>query len=155
MLVLIGRLLQGFSAGVELGGVSVYSSEMATPGHKGFYTSFQSASQQVAIVVGRDPRLSSLNPMAMPATPSPPGAGAFRSSSAASIVPFIFVLRRTLQETPAFLRHEDIIRPRREVFRSLRANWRIVVLGMMMVIMTTIDVLPHHRLHADLRQDAC
>src|SRR6516162_6752036 len=50
-LVLIGRLLQGFSAGVELGGVSVYLSEMATPGHKGFYVSWQSASQQVAIVV--------------------------------------------------------------------------------------------------------
>ena len=39
-----------FSAGVELGGVSVYLSEMATPGHKGFYVSWQSASQQVAIV---------------------------------------------------------------------------------------------------------
>ena len=37
LLVLIGRLLQGFSAGAELGGVSVYLSEMATPGHKGFY----------------------------------------------------------------------------------------------------------------------
>ena len=51
VLVLIGRLLQGFSAGVELGGVSVYLSEMATPGHKGFYVAWQSASQQVAIVV--------------------------------------------------------------------------------------------------------
>ena len=50
LLVLIGRLLQGFSAGAELGGVSVYLAEMATPGHKGFYTSWQSASQQVAIV---------------------------------------------------------------------------------------------------------
>src|ERR1700748_1715397 len=50
-IVLIGRLLQGFSAGVELGGVSVYLSEIATPGNKGFYTSFQSASQQVAIFV--------------------------------------------------------------------------------------------------------
>src|SRR5882762_6100203 len=50
-LVLVGRLLQGFSAGVELGGVSVYLSEMATPGHKGFYVSWQSASQQVAIIV--------------------------------------------------------------------------------------------------------
>jgi MFS transporter, MHS family, citrate/tricarballylate:H+ symporter len=49
-LVLIGRLLQGFSAGVELGGVSVYLSEMATPGHKGFYVSWQSGSQQVAIM---------------------------------------------------------------------------------------------------------
>jgi MFS family permease len=51
ILVLIGRLLQGFSAGVELGGVSVYLAEMATPGNKGFYVSWQSASQQVAIIV--------------------------------------------------------------------------------------------------------
>src|SRR3981189_3064029 len=51
VIVLIGRLLQGFSAGVELGGVSVYLSEIATPGNKGFYTSFQSSSQQVAIFV--------------------------------------------------------------------------------------------------------
>ncbi|CAI8696095.1 membrane hypothetical protein [Burkholderia sp. IT-111MI5] len=50
-LVLLGRLLQGFSAGAELGGVSVYLAEMATPDNKGFYTSWQSASQQVAIVV--------------------------------------------------------------------------------------------------------
>src|SRR6202158_5615166 len=41
-IVLIVRLLQGFSAGVELGGVSVYLSEIATPGNKGFYTSFPS-----------------------------------------------------------------------------------------------------------------
>src|SRR5260370_30257685 len=49
-LVLMGRLLQGFSAGMELGGVSVYLSEIATPGHKGFYVSWQSASQQVAVM---------------------------------------------------------------------------------------------------------
>src|SRR3982075_3488667 len=48
--VVLGRLCQGFSAGVELGGVSVYLSEIATPGHKGFYVSWQSGSQQVAVV---------------------------------------------------------------------------------------------------------
>ena len=37
LLVVAGRLLQGFSAGVELGGVSVYLAEMAPPGRKGFY----------------------------------------------------------------------------------------------------------------------
>src|ERR1700748_1582944 len=51
IIVLLGRLLQGFSAGVELGGVSVYLAEIATPGNRGFYTSFQSSSQQVAIFV--------------------------------------------------------------------------------------------------------
>src|SRR5271167_4029074 len=50
LLVLFGRLLQGFSAGMELGGVSVYLSEIATPGHKGFYVSWQSGSQQVAVM---------------------------------------------------------------------------------------------------------
>ncbi len=51
VLVLLGRLIQGFSAGVELGGVSVYLAEIATPGHKGFYVSWQSASQQPAVIL--------------------------------------------------------------------------------------------------------
>src|SRR5271169_5001671 len=50
LLVLLGRLVQGFSAGVELGGVAVYLSEIATPGRKGFYISWQSASQQAAVM---------------------------------------------------------------------------------------------------------
>src|SRR5512136_2083691 len=50
VLVVVGRLLQGLSAGAELGGVSVYLSEIATAGNKGFYVSWQSASQQVAVV---------------------------------------------------------------------------------------------------------
>src|SRR3954462_13360665 len=50
LIVLAGRLLQGFSAGMELGGVSVYLAEIATPGNKGFYVSWQSASQQAAVI---------------------------------------------------------------------------------------------------------
>lgn len=37
VVVVLGRLCQGFSAGVELGGVSVYLAEIATSGHKGFF----------------------------------------------------------------------------------------------------------------------
>ena len=50
VIIVIGRLIQGLSAGVELGGVSVYLAEIATPGHRGFYCSWQSASQQLAVV---------------------------------------------------------------------------------------------------------
>ena len=50
VIVVLGRLMQGFSAGVELGGVSVYLSEIATPGHRGFFCAWQSASQQVAVM---------------------------------------------------------------------------------------------------------
>src|SRR5271165_1273418 len=51
VIVVAGRLIQGFSAGVELGGVSVYLSEIATPGNKGFYVSWQSGSQQIAVIL--------------------------------------------------------------------------------------------------------
>ena len=82
LIVLVGRLFQGFSAGVELGGVSVYLSEMATPGHKGFYVSWQSASQQVAIMVAAVLGYG-LNASDGARRRSPPGAGASPSSSAA------------------------------------------------------------------------
>ena len=50
VLIFVGRLAQGFSAGVELGGVSVYLAEIAEPHNRGFITSWQSASQQVAVI---------------------------------------------------------------------------------------------------------
>src|SRR5438132_906070 len=50
LLVVLGRLVQGLSAGVEIGGVSVYLAEIATPGRKGFFVSWQSGSQQVAVI---------------------------------------------------------------------------------------------------------
>jgi MHS family citrate/tricarballylate:H+ symporter-like MFS transporter len=50
--------------------------------------------------------------------------------------PFIFVLRRTLEETPAFLAMKSHPTAS-EVFASAVANWRIVVLGMMIAILTT------------------
>ena len=36
LLVVLGRLTQGLSAGVEIGGVSLHLAEIATPGLKGF-----------------------------------------------------------------------------------------------------------------------
>ena len=35
---------------MEAGGVSVYLFEVATPGHKGFYVSWRTDSQQVAVM---------------------------------------------------------------------------------------------------------
>src|SRR5438128_1322850 len=50
VLVLCARLMQGFSQGAEAGGVSVYLAEIATPGRKGFYVAWQSATNQVAVI---------------------------------------------------------------------------------------------------------
>ena len=135
VIVLVGRLLQGFSAGVELGGVSVYLSEIATPGNKGFYTSFQSSSQQVAIFVAAIIGYT-LNAM-MPADMIAAWGWRIPFFIGCLIIPFIFLLRRTLEETPEFLsmkKHPTT----KEVFSSAAVNWKIIVLGMMLAAMTTV-----------------
>jgi MHS family citrate/tricarballylate:H+ symporter-like MFS transporter len=134
LLVFIGRLLQGFSAGAELGGVSVYLAEMATPGHKGFYTSWQSASQQVAIVAAAALGYAVNGWM----TTDEITAWGWRIPFfiGCLIVPFIFLLRRSLLETEEFLarkHHPDA----REIFQSMIANWAVVLEGMLLVAMTT------------------
>ena len=134
LLVLIGRLLQGFSAGAELGGVSVYLAEIATPGRKGFYTSWQSGSQQVAIMVAAAMGFA-LNAVLEQSAISDWG-WRIPFLFGCLIVPFIFVLRRKLEETQEFTarRHHLAMR---QVFATLLANWQVVIAGMMMVAMTT------------------
>jgi MFS transporter, MHS family, citrate/tricarballylate:H+ symporter len=136
LLVLIGRLLQGFSAGVELGGVSVYLAEMATPGHKGFYVSWQSASQQAAIIVAAVIGYTLSATMGQAAI----AAWGWRIPFfiGCMIVPFLFVIRRSLQETEEFTARKH--RPNAsEIFRSMMRNWGIVLAGMMLVVMTTVS----------------
>jgi MHS family citrate/tricarballylate:H+ symporter-like MFS transporter len=136
VLVLIGRLLQGFSAGVELGGVSVYLSEIATEGRRGFYVSWQSASQQLAIVAAAILAYA----LSKRLTPAEMTAWGWRIPFLVGclIVPVLFFLRRSLEETPEFL-----ARPRRltgaEVWRSTIEHWNTVVTGMLLVVMTTVS----------------
>ena len=134
ILVLVGRLLQGFSAGVELGGVSVYLSEIATPGNKGFYTSWQSASQQVAII------MAALIGYALNATLEHEEIAAWGWRIpffiGCLIIPLIFVLRRSLQETEEFLQRKH--RPdTKEILTTIARNWRIITAGTLLVAMTT------------------
>src|SRR5437016_5908882 len=136
LFVLVGRLLQGFSAGMELGDVSVYLAEIATPGHKGFYVSWQSASQQVAVMFAAllGVVLSSLLPpqkMMLWGWRVPLLLGCL-------ILPFLFRLRRSLQETDEFVarKHKPNIS---EILHSLTASWRIVIIGTMLVTMTTVS----------------
>jgi len=136
LLVLVGRLLQGFSAGMELGGVSVYLSEIATPGHKGFYVSWQSGSQQVAVMFAA--LIGVVLSSALPPDKMSLWGWRVPLLLGCVIVPFLFRLRRSLQETDEF-----VARKRRpstsEILRSLTANWKIVVIGTMMVTMTTVS----------------
>ncbi|WP_321818767.1 MULTISPECIES: MFS transporter [unclassified Paraburkholderia] len=134
ILVLAGRLLQGFSAGAELGGVSVYLSEIATPGRKGFFTSWQSASQQVAVVAAA--LLGYAITRWMPLSVVNAWGWRIPFVVGCMIVPLVFLLRRNLEETEEFKsrRHAPELR---EVLSMLTTNWRTVGAGMLLVAMTT------------------
>jgi MHS family citrate/tricarballylate:H+ symporter-like MFS transporter len=135
-LVLIGRLLQGFSAGAELGGVSVYLSEMATPGNKGFYVSWQSGSQQVAIIVAAAIGYG-LNQYLAPEAIADWG-WRVPFFVGCMIVPVIFVIRQSLTETEVFLakkHHPGFV----EIYRNMVVNWRVVLAGTLLVVMTTVS----------------
>ena len=136
LLVLIGRLLQGFSAGVELGGVSVYLSEMATPGHKGFYVSWQSASQQVAIIFSA--ALGYILNESVSKEVIADWGWRIPFFIGCLIIPIVFQIRRSLQETEEFLakKHHPTFK---EIIKSLKINWQLVVAGMMLIVMTTVS----------------
>jgi MFS family permease len=135
LLILLGRLLQGLSAGVEVGGVSVYLAEIATPNRRGFFTSWQSGSQQVAVMLAAVIGIALANTL----TPEQIGQWGWRLPLLAGcvILPFLFLLRRSLTETDEFLarkHHPSAV----EILRTVTANWRLVVLGMMLSTLTTV-----------------
>ncbi|WP_075791489.1 MFS transporter [Massilia putida] len=135
LLVLIGRLLQGFSAGVELGGVSVYLSEMATPGNKGFYVSWQSASQQLAVIFSAALGYGLNHAMSKDVIAD--WGWRIPFFIGCSIIPVVFYIRRSLQETQAYLAQKS--HPTfRQMMRTMAANWPLVVVGAMLVVMTTV-----------------
>jgi metabolite-proton symporter len=136
LLIVIGRLLQGFSAGVELGGVSVYLSEIATPGNKGFYVAWQSGSQQVAVIFVAV--LGVVLADLIPIEQMNSWGWRIPFIIGCMIIPMIFLLRASLHETDEFLARKS--HPTMsQIFKSVGENWVIVLLGMLMVLMTTVS----------------
>jgi len=134
IIVVIGRLVQGFSSGVEIGGCSVYLAEIATPGNRGFYCAWQSGSQQVAVM------LSAALGVALTSVllPEEMASWGWRVPLLIGciIIPVVFWLRSSLQETEAFLCSRPV-QATSEVLRLLGENWRLIGVGVMMSILTT------------------
>jgi MFS family permease len=135
LLVIAGRLVQGLSAGVEAGGVSIYLFEVASPGHRGFYTSWQSASQSVAVIFAAALGFGLTNQL----THDQMARWGWRVPLliGCAIIPLLFVLRRSLTETPEFL--DQKMHPSlREILATLSSNWSLIVLGCLLMIMSTV-----------------
>ncbi len=137
LLVLLARLLQGFSAGVELGGVSVFLAEIAPPGAKGFLVSWQSASQQVAVMTAAGLG-AALNGLLSPGEMRDWG-WRIPLLAGCSIVPVLLLLRRGLEETPAFRAMAARPPSAREILRTLRDRAATVLIGAGLVTTTTVS----------------
>ena len=134
LIILVGRLLQGFSAGVELGGVSVYLTEIATPGNRGYYCSWQSASQQVAVVftavigILLTWRVSQAQ-MIVWGWRIPFFVGCL-------IIPLLIWLMGSLEETEAF-RKGAKPHSSGETFKLVLENWQRILIGMLLTVLGT------------------
>jgi MFS family permease len=121
---------------MELGGVSVYLAEIATPGRKGFYVSWQSASQQAAVMFAA--LLGVVLTRVL--TPASMTAWGWRVPLLVGclIVPLLFRLRRSLEETDEFSARRHRL-DTRGILRSLAANAPLVMVGTLLVTMTTVS----------------
>jgi MHS family citrate/tricarballylate:H+ symporter-like MFS transporter len=135
ILVVFGRLLQGFSAGAELGGVSVYLAEIAPPKRRGFFVSWQSASQQAAVVFAAVLGVV----LRWQLTPRQMDSWGWRIPFVIGclIIPVLFAIRRNLRETEAF-ETRKLTPTTRQIFTSLRENRSKIGGAIMLVTLTAV-----------------
>jgi MFS transporter, MHS family, citrate/tricarballylate:H+ symporter len=134
VIIVFGRLVQGFSLGVEASGVNVYLAELATPKNRGFYCSWQGGSQALGVIAAT-------------------GLGAFLTATlttaemedfgwripfivGCAIIPILFWLRRSLQETEYFEKSTHA-RSTGEILRILLDHWPVLAIGVILTILNT------------------
>lgn len=101
ILIVCARLIQGFSAGGELGGATAFVIEHAPPGRQGFFASWQQVSQAVAITLGA----IVISTVASAMSPQQLSSWGWRIPFllGVAIGPIGLFLRARLTETPEFL----------------------------------------------------
>jgi MHS family proline/betaine transporter-like MFS transporter len=132
LLLLAGRILQGFSAGGEIGSATAFLVEHAPADKRGLYTAWLQGSMGMSNILGA---LVAFSVTALlSATQVASWGWRVPFLIGLLIVPMGIYLRRTLQETPQFRadaerqRHERAaVRPLVSVFRD---HWRSLRVGM-------------------------
>ncbi|UFZ05578.1 citrate-proton symporter [Bradyrhizobium ontarionense] len=135
-IVLIARLLQGFSVGGEFGTSTAYLIEAAPPGRTGFFGSWQIAGQLMANALGATLGAG----ITMIFTQEQINAGAWRIPFIVGllIVPILFVMRTKLVEPEAFVRVKSAGHGDRFV-AALKHPGRNYLIGMGMVVASAVS----------------
>jgi MHS family proline/betaine transporter-like MFS transporter len=141
LLLLTGRVLQGFSAGGEIGGAAAFLVEHAPPGKRGIFASWLQASMAMSNILGA---LIGFGVTSL-LRPDQMLAFGWRIPFMVGILiaPVGLYLRRTLDETPAFMaelarRHgkaQALTAPLRLVFRH---HWRSLLKGLGLCVLWAV-----------------
>ncbi|HEY4969101.1 MAG TPA: MFS transporter [Steroidobacteraceae bacterium] len=142
LLLLLGRVLQGFSAGGEIGGATAYLLESAEPAQRGRVASWLEASMGMANILGA---LAAFSVTAVLST-SEVQAWGWR-------IPFIFgltiapvglYLRRSLDETDAFQAEErqraHTAKPKAPLLEIFRNHGRSLFVGFCVAVLWAVAV---------------
>jgi len=118
LIVLIARLLQGFSTGGEFGSSTAFMVEYATAGRRGYYASWQAATQGLATVMAAG--LAAL--LSYLLTPEQVSAWGWRLAFGVGLLmgPLGLYIRSRIDETPEFRKAAAVsleTSPLRTVFR--------------------------------------
>ena len=135
-IIILARLIQGFSAGGEIGGAISTLVEHAPPERRGLYGSFQQLSQ------GGSTMLSGLVAMIIALTLSPAEIGAWGWRLAFGvgllIAPVGIYIRRELEDAPVFTEAAAEHQTEAPIRVILRRHWRAVLTGMLIVMLWTV-----------------
>jgi MFS transporter, MHS family, citrate/tricarballylate:H+ symporter len=137
IIVIIARMVQGFSLGGEVGPTTAYLMEAAPPDRRGLIVSWQPASQEIAATLGALVGMVLSRTMSEAALDSYGWRIAFLIGAAC--LPFGLWLRAGLPETvdlEATQTHLKAAAGRR--FELIRAHMRIIILGLMVLASGTI-----------------
>jgi MFS transporter, MHS family, proline/betaine transporter len=142
LLLLAGRILQGFSAGGEIGSAAAFLVEHAPAGRRGRYTAWLQASMGMSNILGALVAftLTALLPAAQVAL----WGWRIPFLIGLSIVPVGVYLRRTLEETPQFLadskRRQAAAAPASPLGAVFRDHPRSLLVGMGISILWAVAV---------------
>jgi MFS family permease len=136
LIVLVARLLQGFSVGGEFGTSTSYLIEAAPTGRSGFYGSWQIAGQLMANVLGAVLGAA----LTLTFTSEQLTAGAWRIPFVVGlvIIPILFYMRAKLVEPDAFAR-EQATAHKDNFAAALAHPGRNYLIGMGMVVASAVS----------------
>ncbi len=136
LIIILGRLIQGFSAGGEIGGAVSTLVEHAPPNRRALYGSYQQLSQ------GGSTLLASLVAIILSLALSPAQIGdwGWRVAFAVGllIAPVGLYIRRQIEDAAVFTEKAAASADRQPAWLVFRDHWRTVLAGMLMVMLWTV-----------------